>query len=106
MSDINLYNPNSKTSSIAATGRTATFSPIPNVPYRLLTSGTWSGSFTVERSSDNGTTWFPLTLFGAPFAAGFTGNINEVIDTETVSNVILSLNVTLSSGTLNFRFEQ
>lgn len=71
----------------------------------LTLSGTWSGSVTVKRSTDGGTTKLPLTLGG--FAWGsFSGNANEPVAEETVAGATYYLDITIASGTLAYEVAQ
>lgn len=68
--------------------------------WRILTNGTWTGKFNVEKSEDGGTTWTVLATFSSTndFNADTSGT--EDITTELVP-FLVRVNVTaLSSGTI------
>lgn len=81
------------------------YAPVVGRSVILTLSGTWSGSVQVLRSIDNGVTKVPLTVGGATWAL-FTVNCCEAIWDESEATGKLYLQVTLSSGTLNYRMAQ
>lgn len=87
--------------SIASAG----FTPELGRPIWLTLSGTWTGSVSVRRSLDGGTTRLPLTIAGAPWAT-FTANAQEPVGEESVAGATWHLDITLTSGTVAFRMEQ
>ncbi len=108
---VNSANPLTASGTIAATGTTAATGTnlfIPNAGYgqgrfNLTISGTWVGSFVVERSFDGGSTWFACTNNFAAVAP--TANGSEVL-IEPRPNTRYRINFTRTSGTLAFRFDQ
>lgn len=81
------------------------FQPALDRGIMLALSGTWSGTVKVLRSTDGGTTKLPLTLAGASWAQ-YTANCCEAVWEESESAARLWLDVTLTSGTLTYRFGQ
>ena len=91
--------------SVSATGVLGPFTPKPGRAIWLTLSGSWTGTVTTKRSVDGGTSKFPLTAGGQPWAA-FTANANEQIAEESESGATWYLDVTLASGTLTYRLAQ
>lgn len=81
------------------------FVPEPGVPVWLTLSGTWTGTVRVSRSVDNGATKHPLTAAGEPWAV-FTTNCCEEVHDESESEAELYLDITRSSGTVEYRLAQ
>lgn len=71
----------------------------------LTLSGSWTGTVKVLRSTDGGTTKLPLTVAGDVWGL-FTGNACEAVWEESEALARLYLDVTLTSGTLNYRLAQ
>lgn len=69
--------------------------------WRLITHGTWTGKFQVEKSTDGGSTWTMLQAFSS--ANDFNANTSETEDTNVNTlPFLIRINCTsLSSGTLN-----
>ena len=88
-----------------ATGVVGPFTPKLGRAIWLALSGTWTGTVTVKRSADGGTTKLPLTAGGQPWAV-FTANAYEQIVEETEDGATYYLDVTLASGTLTYRVSQ
>ena len=92
-------------------GQTATsivagpFVPLRDVSVHLQLAGAWTGTVTVQRSADGGTTRQALTAGGLPWAR-FTGNANEVVWQEGEAGASLYLDIALTSGTLTYRVSQ
>jgi len=57
------------------------------------------------RSTDNGVTVVPVTLGGAPWAI-YTTNCCEPVWDESEAAALLYLQITLSSGSVNYRLAQ
>ncbi|HTM96047.1 MAG TPA: hypothetical protein VL100_09560 [Croceibacterium sp.] len=93
------------TGSLSASGVVGPFDPAPGRAIWLSLSGTWTGTVTVQRSIDGGTTKLPLTSGGLPWAA-FTGNACEPVAEDGESGAAYYLDVTLASGTLTYRLAQ
>ncbi|MEQ1498203.1 MAG: hypothetical protein ABL914_06050 [Novosphingobium sp.] len=71
----------------------------------LVLTGTWTGSVSVTRSTDGGTTRQPLTVNGSAWGQ-FTSNVCEAVWEESESAARLYLDITLSAGTVNYRLAQ
>ncbi len=81
------------------------FQPVPDRPVVLVLTGTWTGTVRVTRSTDSGITRLPLTVGGASWGL-FTANCCEAVWEEGESAAQLFLEVTLTSGSLNYRLSQ
>ena len=77
---------------------------VPNLqtPIHLQISGEWTGTVSVERSVDGGTTRYPLTVGGRPWGR-FSGNANEPVWEESEANATFWLDISLDSGTVDYR---
>ena len=71
----------------------------------LALSGTWSGTVTVTRSTDGGTTRLPLTVNGTAWGQ-YSGNVCEAVWEESESAARLYLEITLASGSVSYRLAQ
>ena len=91
--------------STSATGIIGPYIPAPGRPVVLALTGTWSGTVSVKRSTDGGTTKLPLTVGGAPWGQ-FTANACEPIWEENEAGAGFYLDVALTSGTLTYRLAQ
>jgi hypothetical protein len=91
--------------SASVTGIVGPYLPAPGRPMVLALAGTWSGTVTVKRSTDGGTTKLPLTVGGAPWGQ-FSANACEPIWEENEAGAGFYLDVALSSGTLIYRLAQ
>lgn len=86
---------------VAVTDTTPTSSILSGGTWRIITHGTWSGTFAVQKSTDNGSTWTNIRTFSS--ADDFNAN---TFGTEDMSNnapaflvrVAMSSHV---SGTMN-----
>lgn len=90
-----------QTISSALSSATSTSSIPCFTTWRLITHGTWTAKFDIEKSTDSGTTWTTLRSFSS--SADFNANTSgtEDIDTNTVP-FLVRINVTsYTSGTLN-----
>lgn len=69
--------------------------------WRLITHGTWTAKFNIEKSTDGGSTWTVLRSFSG--AADFNANTSGTEDIDTNEDPFLvRINVTsYTSGTLN-----
>jgi hypothetical protein len=81
------------------------FVPGHRLPIHLQLSGSWTGSVSLQRSTDGGASRFPLTVAGQPWAR-FTGNANEVVWDESEDGASLWLDIALQSGTVQYRISQ
>ena len=93
------------TGTASASGQFGPFVPEPGRPIWLTLSGTWSGTVTVLRSTDGGTTRLPLTLAGGAWGS-FSANVQEVVGEESVAGSTWWLDVQRQSGTLAFEVRQ
>lgn len=81
------------------------FVPLRDAPVHLQLSGSWTGTVTVQRSTDGGTTRQALTAGGQPWAR-FTANANEIVWQEGEDGASLFLDVALATGTVTYRVSQ
>lgn len=81
------------------------FTPDLGRPIWVTLAGDWTGSVTVQRSTDNGTTLRPLTVAGATWA-NFTGNVQEPIGDESVDGASWWLAFQRTAGTLTYEVRQ
>lgn len=81
------------------------FIPASGRPVMLTLSGTWTGTVQVRRSTDGGTIRHPITAGGATWGQ-FTGNACEPVWIEEETGAALYLEITLASGTVNYRLAQ
>ena len=84
---------------------TAPYFPVMGRSVLLVLSGSWTGSVTVLRSTDQGSTKLPITIGGTPSAV-FSSNCCEPIWDESEAAAQLYLNIALTSGTVNYRIAQ
>lgn len=97
--------PAALTGSTAASIVAGPFEPQPNRPIWARLTGSWTGSVTVQRSTDGGATKLPLTIGGQSWAS-FTANAQEVVAEESEAGASYYLAITLSAGTLGYRVSQ
>ena len=71
----------------------------------LTLAGPWTGTVKLLRSVEGGTTKLPLTAASLPYAS-YTGNVCEPVWEESEAAAVFFLDVTLNSGTLNYRMGQ
>ncbi|HWU02994.1 MAG TPA: hypothetical protein VN222_09680 [Novosphingobium sp.] len=93
------------TGSASASATVGPFSPQLSLPIWLTVWGSWVGSVQVLRSHDGGTTRLPLTLAGTTWAL-YTGNCNEQLLNATDAAAVYYLQITLNSGSVNYRLSQ
>jgi hypothetical protein len=91
--------------SSAASGMFGPFTPQLGRPIWISLSGTWTGTVTVQRSTDGGATKLSLTAGGQPWAI-FTANANEAIGEESVDGASWWISAAIGSGTLAYRVQQ
>lgn len=88
---------------LSASGQSAPpFCPVPGA-FNVTASGTWTGSWGLQRSFDGGDTWHAYTLLDQAFAP--TGNVSTEFE-QVESDTLWRINATVSSGTLNYRLSQ
>lgn len=81
------------------------FAPVGSKPVLIQLAGSWSGVVQVQRSVDAGVTRHDLSAGGAPWGS-FTNNACEVVWAEEEAGAELYLNITVDSGTLEYRLSQ
>ena len=81
------------------------FQPVQGRAAMLVLTGTWSGTVSVTRSTDGGTTRQPLTVNGNVWGQ-YTGNVCEAMWEESESAARLYLDITLASGSVSYRLAQ
>jgi hypothetical protein len=81
------------------------FTPKPGKPIVLTLSGTWTGTVTVKRSVDGGTTKTALTAGGEAWGV-YTGNVNEPVWEESESQATFYLDIDRTTGTVEYRISQ
>lgn len=69
--------------------------------WRIITHGTWTGSFKIEKSIDNGTTWTMLRAFSSANDLNTTTSGTEDPDTNTSPFLIRANMYSYSSGAAN-----
>lgn len=88
--------------SFDAVEASAAFTPDRGRPVRVLLSGTFVATVQLERSTDGGDNWYPVTVGGQPWGV-FTGACNEPVD-EASGNETYRLNCTaFTSGEVDYR---
>lgn len=89
------------TGTFTATGQSASFTPVPGRAFNPSLWGTFVATMALERSFNEGSTWLPVSQYGA--AITFTGPMSESA-LETEVGVIYRWNCTAyTSGTVNYR---
>ena len=81
------------------------FAPAPLSPVYITLGGTWTGQVRLLRSTDGGATRRPVTLGGAGWGV-FNGNVCEPVWQESESAAELFLEITPSSGLVEYRLAQ
>ncbi len=81
------------------------FVPVTGQPIMLALSGTWTGTVTMLRSVDSGTTRLPVTIVGRAWAQ-YTANACEPVWEEAEASASLYLDVALQSGAVTYRLAQ
>ena len=81
------------------------FAPVTGRAVILSLQGTWTGTVTVLRSTDSGTTKLPLTVAGSAWGA-FASNCCEAIWEESEAVARLYLDIALASGNVTYRLAQ
>lgn len=88
------------------TGQSPTFGAQPDYPLNITLSGTFSATVQLERSFDNGSTWFSLTVDSSPWAV-YSTPVSEQAWVPTEAGILYRLNCTsYSSGTVTYRVSQ
>lgn len=91
--------------SASASAVVGPFTPVLGRAAVLMLSGSWAGTIKVSRSTDAGATRQPLTVAGLPWAQ-FSANACEAVWEESDPTARLYLEITLTSGTVNYRLSQ
>jgi hypothetical protein len=91
--------------STSASGMLGPFAPVAERAIWLSLSGSWTGTVTLKRSVDGGTTRHPLTAGGEPWAT-FTANACEPVAEDGENGAAYYLDVALASGTITYRLAQ
>lgn len=81
------------------------FAPDADRPIWLTLSGTWSGTVTLNRSLDGGTTLQPITAAGEPYAS-YTGNVQEPVVEDATADATYFLDIALVAGSISYRVQQ
>jgi hypothetical protein len=81
------------------------YMPAPGQPVVLQLSGDWTGTVTLLRSTDGGTTRLPVTAGGEPWGV-FTANACEPVWLDHESSAELYLAFEISQGTVEYRVSQ
>ncbi len=91
--------------SLSTSGVLGPFLPITGRPVMLSLTGTWVGQVKLLRSTDGDTTKLALTAMGQTYGS-YTANICEPVWEDGELGASLYLDVTLTSGSLNYRMGQ
>lgn len=102
--------PASVTGTFGATGQSGPFAPSlrgrDSAQFNVSVSGTFVATIVIERSFDNGTTWFVCSSDGAGTAASYTAPFSVVVE-ENEQKTLYRLNCTAyTSGTGTYRISQ
>lgn len=89
----------------SASGTVGPFLPQLGRPIWLTLSGTWTGTASLLRSTDGGTTRLPLTVAGQPWGS-FSANGQEPVVEESSAEASYYLAFSLQSGTAGYRVSQ
>lgn len=81
------------------------YQPALGRPVMLVLTGSWTGTVTVNRSADGGTTRQPLTVAGTTWGQ-FSANCCEAVWEESEAVARLYLDITLTSGSVTYRMAQ
>ena len=90
---------------VSNTGVSAALAAVPGRAITVALAGTWTGRAAIERSTDGGATWLPLTVGGQPWGV-YTANANEPAWSESEDGASFRLTVALTTGTLGYRIAQ
>lgn len=93
------------TGSTTVSGQVGPFTPVIGKPVVLALTGEWSGTVSVLRSTDGGTSRLAITAGGAPWAQ-FSANCCEPVWEEATDGATLYLDITLSAGSVIYRMGQ
>lgn len=93
------------TGTAAASAVVGPYQPAIGRAVMLLLTGTWTGMVKVLRSVDGGTTKQPLTINGNAWGQ-FSTNCCEAVWDESESAARIYLDITLASGSVNYRVAQ
>lgn len=86
-------------------GQVGPLALLPRQPVMLTLSGAWTGTVTMLRSTDGGTTRLALTALGQPYGQ-FTSNTCEPVWEEAEDAAALYLDIALTSGAITYRLAQ
>jgi len=92
--------------SAAASGASAAFAPQLGRAIWLTLSGSWTGSVTLQRSTDAGASWNALSYGDGSAKPAWTANMQAIVAEESVAGALYRLAITIASGTLAYRMEQ
>lgn len=95
--------------SLSVSGQSPNYIPVLGRPIWVRTSGGWVGTVQLMRSTDSGTTWYPITTSasGVPITrCQWTANVNAAVQEEYCDGAIYCLQATLTSGTLSYEVRQ
>ena len=81
------------------------FAPISDVSVMIELAGSWAGTVQLQRSSDGGATRHDVTVGGAQWG-NYAANACEPVWDESELGAELYLDITINSGTLNYRVSQ
>lgn len=81
------------------------FSPVTGRGIILTLGGVWEGGVQVQRSIDGGITQHKLSAAGLPWG-NYSANVCEVVWAEEEDGAQLYLDITITSGTLDYRIAQ
>jgi hypothetical protein len=93
------------TGTASVTTQVGPFAPLPGQPVMLVLSGTWTGTVSLLRSTDGGTTRRGVTALGRAWGQ-FTTNACEPVWEEAENGAALYLDIALLSGSVAYRLAQ
>ena len=97
--------PSPLSGSTAASGLIGPFTPATGRAVIVRLDGDWEGTVALRRSTDAGATHHGLTLGGSPWGV-FTGNVCEPVWEESEAGAQLYLEMTIESGSIDYRIAQ
>lgn len=87
------------TGTASGVSQSGTYRPNQDAAFNVSVRGTWTGSVNLERSFDEGSTWFICSADGAGTPCTYTSNFSIIVD-NPVGGTVFRLNFTaLSAGT-------
>ena len=97
------------TGTFGATGQSGSFAPSlrgrDSAQFNISVSGDMVGTIKIERSFDNGASWFVGSSDGAGTAASYTAPFSVVVE-ENEQKTLYRLNCTWTSGAPAYRISQ